>query len=168
MTENDIKEDISRGYIGLIASRAGFYPVESKRDNGIDVRYTKTLPRTGRGHVEQTLYICLQLKATTEKRVSITDKEIKYSLEAKTYNDLVTTAGGYQPIILILFVLPENKDEWVIVKNNEMVVRKCAYWFKIDENEEITDNDSAKTIAIPKINLVDLNFFPKIYNALQN
>jgi hypothetical protein len=168
MTENDIKEDISRGYLGLIASRAGFYPMESRRDYGIDIRYAKTSPRRNKGYVEDPLYICVQLKATTEKGITISEKEIRYPLEAKTYNDLVDSAESYQPIILILFVLPENKDEWVIVKNNEMIVRKCAYWFKIDKKAKATDNNSAKTIAIPRTNLVDLTFFPDIYKILKN
>lgn len=163
MTENDIKEDISRSFLEIIANRTGYYSWTAKKDFGVDVRYTKSVADNHR-YLEQPWCVSIQLKSTTEKGVTVVDDYIKYPLEAKTYNDLVSMSRHVIPLILVLFILPENENEWVKLTSNDLVVKKCAYWFTLENGTEKTTNTHKVTISIPQSNLIDLSFFNNLYN----
>ena len=53
------------------------------------------------------------------------------------------------PLILVVFILPENKDEWLSLSDKELIVKKCAYWFIPEENNS-TKNTSSIRISINK------------------
>ena len=164
MTENDIKEDISRSFLEIIANRKGFYNLTSRRDYGVDIRYTKATKTLRGRYLEQPLSFAIQLKATTEKWVTVLESYVKFALEAKTYNDLVERAYTCQPLVLVLFILPEDTNEWVNLTSNELVVKKCAYWFAVDKGTLDTENTDKITISIPKTNLIDFHFFDNLYH----
>lgn len=166
MTDNDIKEDISRSFLEIIATKSGFYPIKSKQDFGIDLRFTRTI-RRGNRIIEDTNYIPIQIKSTTEKGINISGSYVKYPLEVKTYNDLVDTRDALVPLILVLFILPENSDEWVKLTPNELIIKKCAYWFMVSENSTFSNNTEKITISIPLSNLVEIDFFNKLRDLIR-
>jgi len=96
-----------------------------------------------------------QLKATTENSVIVSDDNLKYDLEAKNYNDLIMRRNTKSPLILVLFILPTNQTEWLIVSENELISKKCAYWYIPQQNEATTENTDTKRIVINKNNLVN-------------
>lgn len=165
MTEDEIKEALSNNYVACIANKLGYKLVQIPKEKGVDFKVMYSIKRTlpnGRIRMNESPYSCdLQLKATTIKSISIIKNKVKYNLEAKNYNDLVYRKNlGYTPLILILFILPNDEDEWVKILQDEIRISKNAYWYypSDDENEEVI-NKASKTIYIPLNNKLDFSFF---------
>ena len=59
-----------------------------------------------------------------------------------------------KPLILILFVLPTDKDNWLNISDEELITKKCAYWFFPESAELLTANTDKKRIAISKNNFI--------------
>jgi len=96
----------------------------------------------------------LQLKATTENSIVIENEIIKYDLNSSNYNDLLMRKESKCPLILILFVLPSDKINWLKITDNELIAKKCAYWYFPEETEVITTNSTTKRISINKNNFI--------------
>jgi hypothetical protein len=95
-----------------------------------------------------------QLKATTENSIIDDGDTIKYDLNASAYNDLLTRKDSKNPLILILFILPPDKNTWVNISDKELIARRCAYWFFPEDSIPHTENTSTKRISINKNNLI--------------
>nr|WP_308000292.1 DUF4365 domain-containing protein [uncultured Merdimonas sp.] len=126
MTDGHIKEELSFAYTQAISAYAGMGCEQRRRDYGIDgsindIKYSNTRKR----YAESGYSIDFQLKATVNAKIK--NGIILYDLEIKNYKDLIETEIG-TPRILILYCLPREKDEWVDVLNDELKLRKCAYW----------------------------------------
>ncbi len=156
MTEEHIKEAISLRYMELIAAYNGYDVSNSKNDYGRDLQIDEVnLFEDGRT-LSTNRSLHFQVKSTTEKTI-IEDKEsVKYDLRATNYNDLIKLKDTANPLILLLFVLPEDKNRWIELSKEELITRKCAYWFMPSETAEKTNNNSKIRIEIDKSNLVDL------------
>ena len=55
-------------------------------------------------------------------------------------------------MILVLFILPTDKTNWIQVTNNELIAQKCAYWYFPGNNSVMTENSATKRITIDKRN----------------
>ncbi len=158
MTEQHIKEAISKKFIGLIASKCGYSTSEPSQDYGRDLSIVEVGIRNENNksrYSETGRELKFQLKATTENSVIVSDDNLKYDLEAKNYNDLIMRRNTKSPLILVLFILPTNQTEWLIVSENELISKKCAYWYIPQQNEATTENTDTKRIVINKNNLVN-------------
>ena len=51
--------------------------------------------------------------------------------------------------------LPRDKERWVTITEDELVLRHRAYWLNLKGFEE-TDNRSSVTVRIPRSNLFDV------------
>jgi hypothetical protein len=165
MTEDKIKEALSNNYVSCIANKLGFRLVKWEGESGVDFKIMYNLKRkmpNGKTAYVDSPYTCdIQLKATTTKSIEIKRKKIIYKLRAKNYNDLIYRKQiGYTPLILILFILPEEEKAWVRVLQDKLILSKNAYWFypSITEIKEVT-NESSKTITIPLAQKLDFSFF---------
>ncbi|MDQ6530296.1 DUF4365 domain-containing protein [Flavobacterium sp. LHD-85] len=163
MTEEQIKEQLSNRFIGILAANKGFAVDKPEIDLGIDYTLKKSYQYT---KPDGTLrwnfdsrYIDIQLKATTENSIIYEANSIKYDLEVKSYNDLIERqTNGTAPLVLILFVLPVNSNLWVDINNNEIRLRKNAYWYIPPTGSGWTSNTSRIRIEIPNTNLLGINF----------
>lgn len=163
MNENDIKEELSNNYVSLIASRVGFRLVKGDRDKGVDyiVKYdiVRQMPNGENRELEAPYSCNLQLKATTEASTTVNDEVISYDLKAKNYNDLAFHRSlGIEPLVLILFILPNNEDDWLTVMEDQISLSKCAYWYYPEDTDEVV-NSSTKRIHIPITNRLNFDFF---------
>jgi len=152
MTEEHIKEAISLRYLELLAAYNGYKSSASYPDYGTDLEVKEISFRVEndkRRFLETGRELKFQLKATTERSIIIEGNSIKYDLDSSTYNDLITRKNTKSPLILVVFVLPENKDEWLNLSDKELIVKKCAYWFIPEENNS-TENISSIRINIDK------------------
>ena len=77
----------------------------------------------------------------------IEDDFIKYPLESKNYNDLVTKVAT--PRILIVYKLPENREEWIKISEESTSFKDCAWWYSLC-GQDSTINKSSKIIKIPR------------------
>lgn len=129
---------------------------------------------------ERTRYIAsgktidVQLKSTTSSKILESEDVIKFDLEVKTYNDLVRRyeyrdrrLGYLIPLLLIVFVLPEDSSNWIdFTKIDFTKIKGNAYWIYPSEKWQISKNRSSIRIEIPLKNRVDLKFCDKVFNLL--
>jgi len=156
MTEEHIKEAISLRFIELIAAENGYKTSSAVPDYGTDLEIKEVGCRLENGHTryfETGRDLKLQLKATTESSISVQNEIIKYDLNAVTYNDLIERKNAARPLILILFVLPSKKQEWLSLSDDELIVKRCAYWFYPDEEIKTTNKNTVR-IEISRKNLI--------------
>lgn len=176
MTENDIKEQLSNNYIKIIAANKGYMLDKPEKDYGVDFMVSKTTtyiqPDGTTRYLKDNKYIDLQLKSTTENGIIVdnVNNTVKFVLEVKNFNDLVTrkTADNLTPLVLIIYILPADRNNWVDINNNEMFLRKCAYWYIPPEGTNISKNAATVTITIPQANLLDIDCFDTFYQNFYN
>lgn len=168
MTLEQIKEQLSNRFVGILATNKGFAIDKGEIDLGIDFTLKKSYQYvSGNGQNRwnfDSRYIDLQLKATTDNSIVDNVNSIKYDLEAKSYNDLVERqSNGTAPLILILVVLPNDQNQWVNIDTTELRLRKHAYWFAPPIGATQTSNGSTIRIEIPKINMLDIDCFNNLH-----
>lgn len=173
MTEKVIMEELSKSFLETIANRQGYFNSTS-RDYGTDLTIRKAnLCPFRKRYLTSGKAVDIQIKAVSQKYVKYLDDDskdiIKYSLEVKNYNDLVVRAnenGKFIPLILAVFVIPDDKLNWVTLSEEELIIRKCAFFYEIDPFATESGNKSAVTINIPKSNRIGLDFYNNIFNTL--
>jgi hypothetical protein len=144
LTEEHIKEGISKGYVQALAHYAGYNFEEPKFDYGIDGTFSGIRIR-GNRRMASGCRLDFQLKASVN--VFIEKNNVKYNLESKNYNDLVDIEVC-TPRILILYKLPKDKKEWIKVTENGTVFKDCAWWCYLSGSQQ-TSNKEKITIRIP-------------------
>jgi hypothetical protein len=173
MTETDIMEEISKGYLEVIASRSGYFNA-FQRDYGTDltIRKAKVCP-TRKRYLTTGKAIDIQVKAVSETYVAGYDDpsktNFKFDLEVKNYNDLIDRAnekGAYIPLILAVFIIPADKSKWIELTTDELMVRKCAFWFQIPVGASHSTNKTTVRIEIPKANRIALDFYDDQFSTL--
>ena len=66
-------------------------------------------------------------------------------------------------MILVLFILPEDENEWVRIDNaEEIIAKKCMYYY-VSSDTILSDNSSTKTITIPKTNLIKIGTLKDLF-----
>jgi hypothetical protein len=92
----------------------------------------------------------IQAKSTRQARHQPKegDPYIHYSLDKETYEEL--RSSHHELILFVLFVLPEDSNQWINHSETELISRKCAYWHSI---KGCPKNDSDKTIRISRTHL---------------
>lgn len=168
MTLEQKKEQLSNGFIGILAANKGFMIDKPSQDYGVDYQIKKTTSRRTPNGKDRLFtdcrYIDLQLKSTTENSIIDDASHIKYNLEAKSYNDLVDRQNdGIIPLVLILFILPNDYNNWVEIDLDEIKLRKHAFWYVPPSGSVQTSNTSSIVIHIPKSNILDLDCFNNLH-----
>jgi len=167
MTENEIKELLSKKYLEVIASRTGYKTSRPDIDNGVDLSFTFPVAykrRSGKKRImDSGKYLDFQLKATTEQSIVYLDEYFSYDLEAKNYDDLIQRCGGITPLILVIFILPADVSKWLNVDSEQLVMRKHAFWFYPTSALQMTLNSSTVRIKVPYENIIDINFFTNLF-----
>lgn len=166
-------EEISKSFLETIANRQGYFNSTS-RDYGTDLTIRKAnLCPIRRRYLTTGKAIDIQIKAVSQKYVryyeDLSKSYIKYDLEVKNYNDLVERAGengAFIPLILAVFVMPENNTEWLSLNEEELIIRKCAFYYQISASAIPSENSHTIAIEIPKTNRIGLDFYTNIFNSL--
>ncbi|KEZ88698.1 hypothetical protein IO99_00520 [Clostridium sulfidigenes] len=161
ITEQHIKEGISKEYVKAIAYYTGLNIKEYEYDYGIDGTFSGVKVRDGR-IVSNGFNLDFQLKAS----VNVVEEgdAVKYNLEAKNYNDLVDEETG-TPRILILYKLPRDKETWINVNKDKTIFNCCAWWCYL-RGKEPTNNKEKKTIRIPKNQQFDEKSLKQLMNQV--
>jgi hypothetical protein len=165
--ENAIKEVLSKGFLRLVAGRAGFVPSVDELDFGVDMslRHVEYFEEGGRiAYRASAFKIDAQLKATCEREITIEDGHLKYDLNAQSFNDLVRHSRSNHtiPFVLGLFVLPDDPTQWLSVAESELTLRRCAYLWRPDPSDEPTDNAYTQRISISLSNRLEVTSFERI------
>ena len=162
LPDNKIKEKMSLKYIEAIANYNGYSTTVPEDDYGVDLRIseicTRSFPNRADRSYESGRHLYFQIKSTTISQISINEKCVHFALKAKNYNDLIERNNVTSfPLILLLFVMPEDKSEWLVCDENGVLIRKCMYWYVPDKTAEASLNTSTKTIEIDINNLIDID-----------
>lgn len=174
MTDKIIMEELSKTYLLTIANGSGYFNSSVSHDYGTDLTIRKAHYCPERKRVlTGGKSIDIQVKAVSEKYIKgLEDEEIdsiKYALEVKNYNDLVDRSnenGIYMPLILCVFIIPNDKKDWYTLSSTELTIRKCAFWFQVPVGTTHSNNTDNITITIPKENIVCNEFYNKIFATL--
>jgi hypothetical protein len=175
MTENQIKEAISNAFIRLILAHDGFKIYIPEVDHGVDLTVgpvdVTTLLNKDVTVDDSDRRLDIQLKSTTQSGVTFKNKFVEYRLRNKNYLSLKKKVdSSYLKMILIIFVLPDDKDSWMTVVEDSILLRKHCFWYIPEDSKVSPDilikgkNHSVK-ITIPLENHVMKNF-RLIYNQI--
>jgi hypothetical protein len=150
LTENHIKEGLSRAYILAVAHRAGFNCSLREFDYGIDGTFHDVKIRDGR-RVESGFSIDFQAKAS--EGCVMEDEELVYDLEAKSHRDLTEPAGTAR--ILIVLALPRDPDDWLRISPDALTMKRCAWWISL-RGQPTTANKETQRIRISRASTLDV------------
>ncbi len=140
------KEQFSIAYVRAVASAAGFsISTPEVDDDSVDMTLI------GRSFTSRPK-IDLQLKCTSED--VLREREVVYPLKRKNYDELRLT-GVYVPRLLVVVHVPESDEEWLRHTEDELALRRCAYWVTLRGLPETT-NTSKVTVRLPRVNVFDV------------
>ena len=155
MPTNFIMEQLSWAYVRTVVYRAGWQvqPIEVDY-RGIDG--TIAAPVSGINKVD------FQLKSTTD--YTVRNDNIVYDLRVENYNQLVAEDG--MPKILILFLMPNDPDEWLSCSVDELCLRKSAYWASLMGKPRSTNSTTAR-VEVPVDNLLSPDGLRAMFDAVR-
>jgi hypothetical protein len=148
LTKQHRQESLCKAYVRAIAAHAGLICSEPAGDYGIDL-CLRAIRGRGARLADVGGQLDLQLKSTT--RAHLSNSQVLFDLEKKTYDDLRET-GDNVPHILVVLLMPVDENQWISQSPGELVLRGGAYWLSL---EGYPSARTARTvgIAIPRSNL---------------
>ena len=153
LTPPNIESELSYAYLHAVASKAGMACSVGGRhedNNGVDATLTAWGPFTNGGYLTE-VDIKVQLKATIATPAD-DGTNLSYFLSGvNRYNDLRTETVDIARILVVLF-LPKDAQNWLNHSEQELSLRKCAYWQSL-RGAPATTNGSGATIYLPKIQM---------------
>lgn len=175
MTENQIKECLSEGFIRLILAHSKFKVYDAKYDHGVDLSVCPVDEiKLSNGEVmfeDSDRRLDIQLKCTTTKYAQENGDYIEYKLRNKNYLTLKRKVDSkYIKMILVLLILPEDRDSWINVIEDELLFKKQCFWYLPEDSIVppeilIKDKDYHVKISIPNKNHL-LKDFKLIYDTV--
>lgn len=146
LTSADQKAALSVVYAKAVAARAGYVTSVPDLDrDGVDLRIEAG------GAMRPALD--LQLKATARLGVP-TWGSLTFALKRRNYDLL--RVDTQTPRILVVLVLPDTRNRWMTITQEELVLRHSAYWLSLRGADE-TMNRSSLTVWLPAANLFDVD-----------
>lgn len=164
MTQEHCQEDLSCAYISAVAAKAGFNcgPFHG-HDYGIDRVISFVEKLDNKMVTAHPLYI--QVKATYNFIDDNPENCIIYDLDVGAYNMLIREDIGI-PIILVLYCMPRDENEWVSVEEQNTTLKYCGYWISLRGNPR-TQNTSKIRIRIPKERIFNELALKSIMNEIK-
>lgn len=126
MTEEQKQEAVSREFVKILAYTHGFKVTTPELDHGVDITITPVTKRTEASgkirFVDSPFKLDFQLKSTTQANILNNPTEIKYDLEAKTYNDLIARRQELLPMHLVVIVFDMALPDCVNINNMQLTL----------------------------------------------
>ena len=155
VSPNFIQEQLSLAYVRAVVFRSGLrLSRPDVDDHGIDGTIVDP-DRRGVNRVD------FQLKSTAS--YGTTDTAVGYDLRVQNYNQLIIEDDV--PRILILFIMPDDDGQWLLQDEEELCLRKCAYWVSLMGMLRSL-NSSTQRVSVPLVNIFDQNGLRSIFDQL--
>lgn len=155
LSENDKKEQLSRVYVAAIASAAGFVVSTPELDrDSVDVVVSSGGKRRAS--------VGFQLKATSA--ADWDGAELKFQLKSKNFNDLVVLRQV--PLLLLVMELPSDPHDWLDVSEDQLVLKRCAWWLSIVGQNET--EQGSKQVRIPRANQLTVSAMKKLISQSES
>lgn len=149
----NIESELSYAYIHAVAASAGMACEVTGRhedNSGVDARLVGWGPFADGGYLTE-VDLKIQLKATVTPPAD-DGTYLSYSLDKiHRYNALRAETYATPRILVVLF-LPANAADWLSHTEDELALRRCAYWVSLT-GAPATANRDAITVYLPKVNL---------------
>jgi len=158
---NNLKGEFGIAFVRAVVHAAGFYMEVSSRmldADGVDIQIFHKGPykTIGRSHAVQ-----VQLKTTSKKPTKDFLTEV---LPIKNYEELIYS--NYQvPRILVVIVVPQKREEWVRLDEEELVMKHCGYWASFRGYPEI-ENTTSRSVQIPRNQLFNVEAVGEIMDKI--
>jgi hypothetical protein len=100
-----------------------------------------------------------------ESKFQPADKQFIYDIEVKNYNDLVLRNKEFEviPLVLILVVVPDNIEKWILESDKTISFNARKYWYLPSRQDRPSENKTKVRIKIPLENTVTLDLFPAMF-----
>lgn len=162
MTEDQMKEAISREFLRILAFGHGFKVIEPPQDHGVDMIVYPVMkriePSGNTRFLDSPFRLDFQLKSTTTTGIVDAGDDIKFDLEVKNYNDLIHRRDEPLPLHLLVVVLDTAPPACVNLDEERLVLAGRAYWYLPAEGAEASNNVQQIRITIPKTNQLSVGF----------
>lgn len=142
MTLENQKEQFSQAYLRAVASVAGFSVSRPEvDDDSVDLAIYCRGPR---GTVRSPR---LEVQAKCTSSPIFSAGELFFDLKIKNYDDLRWT-DLLVPRLLLVVVVPSELDQWLTQDQEQMVLRRCAYWTSL-RGLEASANTQTVRVSFP-------------------
>jgi len=148
LPRNQRQEALSRAYVRAIAAQAGVICTALETDFGFDL-LLRAVILAGQQYWDGGAQVEVQLKSTT--RAAMQETSLVYDLEVRAY-DLLRQVRVGRPRILVLVVLPEEESQWLTQSEDDLILRRCAYWMSF-RGAATTASHTTVRIAVPRANV---------------
>lgn len=161
--ETHIQERLSMAYVSAVVARAGYsfwHPpgTEYGTDGMIQKVYYVEGEYCGAGDG-----VMIQLKATVD--YAIHGDNIHYEMEVSAFNKLARRLEDdvHEPIILILYCMPRDRNLWLENNDDNLFLRNCCYWKHVTERP--SENKRSFTIKVPRAQRFDADAVEHIHKT---
>lgn len=158
----DLKGDFGLAYVRAVAHAAEYFVQEAGRGldgDGVDL----TLFRRGPGGLVRSPRLDLQVKTTS---TTLGELSFAYDLKVKNYEELRSTQLQV-PRILVVVVVPEQVQEWLVATEEQLVLRRCGYWRSL-RGAAPTTNTSTIRVEIPRNATFTVAQVQQLMNGIAN
>jgi hypothetical protein len=154
-------EQFARAYVQAVASAANCsMSIPSVDDDSIDLSLRRRTLHT----LCRSPQLDVQLKATSAN--SLLEDYLAYPLPRKNYDDL-RSPDVLVPRILVVVLMNENVEDWLIHSEASLALRRCGYWLSIRDFPE-TSNTASCTVRIPRAQAFNAEELDRIFVSLEN
>jgi Domain of unknown function (DUF4365) len=158
---NQKKEQYSNAFVHAAAAVAGFATSKpSVDDDSIDW----TISQRGGGGTLRSPKLDMQLKCT--EVANFNEHCLKYPLPVKNYNEL-RPDNVQVPRILVVVTVPRNVEDWLLLKEDVLSLKNCAYWVSL-RGDEPTENVETVTVELPRTQRFDPTALRQIMDRISN
>ncbi len=148
LTRNHRQEGLCRAYVHAVASCCGMSWSTPSPDYGVDVTLIEIDMLADR-RSESGVKVDVQLRSTTRAALGL--ESVVYELDVRTY-DFLRRPAPLIPRILVVLLLPPDEADWTHQTENELTLRRCAYWISL-EGSQASKNRKSVRVVIPRANL---------------
>lgn len=145
MIRNHRQEGLCRAYVQAVAAFCGMSVSAPSPDYGIDLTLNDIVTVGGQW-IESGYKLDVQAKSTT--LAGLDSGHVRYDLEMGSYNTL-RYAEAPSPRILVVLVLPAKEEEWLSLTEDELRLRRCAYWMSLKGRRAVANRRSIR-LKVPR------------------
>lgn len=147
---SSMKEELSKAYVHMIASAAGFDVGEWKQDFDCrDVTLSSSVDYTPHSYGPK---IDIQLKCTGQESVDKTDV-VAWSLDSRSYRKL-SAKNRSTPALFCVLVAPPEVGHWLHYDKQGLLARSHMYWRWGHDFPPQEADQSSQTVHLPKVNVL--------------
>lgn len=166
LSEQNVESELSYAYLHAVAAHANMscHGANRHQDNaGIDATITSWGPFLGMPW-RREIDFKVQLKSTIQTLPSVNGKLTYFLDGANQYADLASERVA-TPRLLVVFCLPQMRDEWLNVDNQSLALKRCAYWVSLRGAPPST-NSSGQTVRLPPSQILNPDALRSIAEAV--